>query len=69
MRNGKNWKKLNKKFLNHFPVFKNFVSKFEPPPPMNCGTKKRNYFFVKFGLDFVQICLEKLMKNFNTLTL
>nr|DAM58549.1 MAG TPA: hypothetical protein [Bacteriophage sp.] len=33
----------------------------------NSYTKNRNRIFPKFDLNFVQICPEKLMKNFNGL--
>nr|DAG33530.1 MAG TPA: hypothetical protein [Caudoviricetes sp.] len=39
-----------------------------PPSYAILYSKIREKLFPKFDLNFVQICLEKLMKNFRTLT-
>ena len=55
----KNWKKF----------FKNFKCAVSNTPPSYAilYSKIREKLFLKFAPDFVQICSEKLMKNFNRL--
>lgn len=55
----KNWKNFSQNYNAPFQI---------PPSYAILYSKIREKLFSKFDLNFVRICLEKLIKNFRTLT-